>query len=89
MELDEEHILFLKKNFKEIYALEHPNIIKYRTMYLDLRKNICYLVMDYESMPNLLSFKASLLEEEIKFIIREVAKVADELEHEITGQDVY
>ena len=28
MEMDEEHILFLKKNFKIIRALDHPNIIK-------------------------------------------------------------
>jgi len=54
MKMDEEHILFLKKNFKEIHALDHPNIVKYRTMYLDLKNKICYLVMDYETHPNLL-----------------------------------
>lgn len=43
--MDEEHILFLKKNFKYIRSLNHENIIKYEHMYLDLHKHICYLVM--------------------------------------------
>ena len=48
-----------------IRALDHPNIIKYRSMYMDLRKNKCYLVMDFEPLPNLSSFK-DLSEEDIK-----------------------
>jgi serine/threonine protein kinase len=54
MSLDEEHILFVKKNFKDIIALDHPNIIKYKAMYLDQKNNICYLVMDYVTTPNLM-----------------------------------
>lgn len=53
MMMDDEHILFLKNNFKFIRKLDCPYIIKYRAMYLDLRKHICYLVMDFESLPNL------------------------------------
>lgn len=54
MGVDEEHIIFLKSNFKQIHALDHPNIIKYKSMYLDIKSNICYLVMDYITTPNLL-----------------------------------
>ena len=53
MELNEEHCLFLKKNFKYIRNLDHPNIIKYKALYLDLQKRNCYLVMEYETMPSL------------------------------------
>ena len=66
--MDEEHILFLKKNFKTIRALDHPNIIKYRAMYLDLRKHTCYLVMDYLKMPNLLETKF-IPEDDLKIIM--------------------
>ena len=68
MEMDEEHILFLKKNFKQIRGLDHPNIIQYKAMYLDLRKHTCYLVMDYLKMPNLLGFK-NLPEDDLKIIM--------------------
>lgn len=61
-------MLFLKRNFKDIYILDHPNIIKYRNMYLDLKNKICYLVMDYDNHPNLLEYK-DLEVEEIKLII--------------------
>ncbi len=57
MKMDEEQILFLKSNFKEINALQHPNVIKYRNMYLDLKNKICFLVMDYDNSPDLLEFK--------------------------------
>ena len=68
MEMEQEHILFLKKNFIEIKALDHPNIVKYQKMFLDLRKHTCYLVMDFQTMPNLLGFR-DLTEDEIKFIM--------------------
>lgn len=88
MEMDEEHILFLKNNFKTIRALDHPNIVKYQAMYLDLRKHVCYLVMDYETMPNLLSFK-SLPEEEIKVIIHQlIGTVAYIHSHNICHRDI-
>lgn len=45
MAMDEEHILFLKKNFKVIRNLNHPHIIKYKTIYLDMKNKFCYLVM--------------------------------------------
>ena len=65
MDLNEEHLIFLKKNFKFIRPLEHPNIIKYRALYLDIPKSTCYLVMDYETMPSLQRVK-NLSEEEIR-----------------------
>jgi len=53
MEFDEEHCLFLKKNFRYIRDLDHPNIIDYRSLFLDLHKRRTYLVMDYITMPSL------------------------------------
>ena len=47
MMMDDEHILFLKKNFKQIRGLNHQHIIKYQAMYLNLQNHTCYLVMDY------------------------------------------
>lgn len=71
MKMDEEHMLFLKKNFKDIYVLDHPNIIKYRNMYLDLKNQTCFLVMDYENNPSLSDFK-DLSVEEVKLIIHQL-----------------
>ena len=47
MELNEEHCIFLKRNFKFIKKLNHPNIIKYKALYLDFQKKRCYLIMNY------------------------------------------
>jgi serine/threonine protein kinase len=56
MMMDEEHILSLKKNFLTVRALQHPNIIKYRAIYLDMKKHLSYLVMEYLSLPSLDKF---------------------------------
>ena len=71
IKMDEEHILFLKTNFKDIYELNHPNIIKYKNMYLDLKNKTSFLVMDYENHPNLLEYK-DLSEDEIKLIAQQL-----------------
>jgi serine/threonine protein kinase len=71
MKMDEEHILFLKTNFKDIYELNHPNIIKYKNMYLDLKNKTSFLVMDYENHPSLLEYK-DLSEDEIKLIAQQL-----------------
>lgn len=65
---DVQHIQFLKKNFKYIKALNHPNIIRYHLMYLDSKKNTCHLVMDYDDNPSLEKFY-DLPEHEVKQII--------------------
>lgn len=46
-EIEEEHILSLKKSFKAIRSLHHPDIIQYHAMYIALSQRTCYLVMDY------------------------------------------
>ena len=71
MQMDEEQILFLKKNFLFIKSLNHPNIIRYRRMFLDLPKRSCYLVMDFETMPSLENV-GDLTEDETKNIIRQL-----------------
>ena len=70
---------------------EFPEKIDFKKM-LELNHRLVYskIVIDEEYME--VESDASLElsnREEIKYIIREVAKVADDLEHEITGQDVY
>jgi hypothetical protein len=52
--MDDEHIFFLKRNFIAIQNLDHPNILKYKALYFDLKKHVSYLVMEYLSYPNLL-----------------------------------
>lgn len=69
--MDEEHIVFLKKNFKQIRSLDHPNVIKYKAMYLDYKNKICYLIMDYETSPSLKHYK-DLSEDSIKCITQQL-----------------
>lgn len=47
MRMEEEQILFLKRNFNCIKQLSHPNVIKYRGLYLDMKKHMANLVMEY------------------------------------------
>lgn len=36
MMFDDEHVPLLKKNFMDIRQLDHPNIVKYKALYIDL-----------------------------------------------------
>lgn len=54
MMFDDEHIPLLEKNFIDIRKLDHPNIVKYKALYLDLEKHLAYLVMEYIKLPSLL-----------------------------------
>lgn len=53
MMIDEEHVPSMKKNFHEVQKLKHPSILKLKSLYLDLKKHISYLVMEYIDLPNL------------------------------------
>lgn len=44
---DDEHVPLLKKNFRDMQQLDHPSIVKYKALYLDLEKHLAYLVMEY------------------------------------------
>ena len=33
---DDEHVPLLKRNFTSVRELNHPNIVKYKALYLDL-----------------------------------------------------
>ncbi len=70
---------------------EFPDKIDFKKM-LELNHKLVYSKVvideDYMEVESDASLELSN-REEIKYIIREVAKVADDLEHEITGQDVY
>ena len=53
MKLDQEHILYLKKNFVDIKSLKHPNVLYYRALFFEPKSSKCYLVMDYVPFPDL------------------------------------
>ena len=55
--MDDEQIAYLKKNFINIESLNHPSIIKYKGMYFEEKKSLCYLIMEYFPFPNLLETK--------------------------------
>lgn len=56
MMMDEEHIMTIKQNFLNVRKLNHPNIIKFKALYIDMKKHLSYLVMDYVTEPNLLDY---------------------------------
>ena len=69
---------------------EYPDV-NFRQM-LEMNHKLTYskIVVDQDYMEVESDVRLELSnKEEMKFIIKEVAKVADDLEHEITGQDVY
>ena len=51
--MDDEHILELKNNFLAVKGLKHPNVVQYKALYIDLKKHLCYLVMEYITLPSL------------------------------------
>ena len=69
--MDEEHCLGLKKNFINIKALKHANIIRYRALYIDLAKHSAYLVMDYFPCKTLLELNLKD-ENEIRYVFIEL-----------------
>jgi serine/threonine protein kinase len=55
MMFDDEHVPSLRKNFLEVQQLNHPNIVKYKALYLDLEKHLALLVMEYVNLPSLMT----------------------------------
>lgn len=55
--MDEEHIMELKNNFVVVKQMKHESIINYTALYIDMRKKLCYLVMEYVEFPSLSSMK--------------------------------
>ena len=56
MRMEEEQVLFLKRNFLSITHLHHCNVIKYQGLYLDMKRHTANLVMEYETMKPLNTF---------------------------------
>jgi hypothetical protein len=52
--MDDEHLFNLKRNFISIKHLDHPDIIKYKAFYYNIKKHISYLIMEYWPFQNLL-----------------------------------
>jgi maternal embryonic leucine zipper kinase len=59
MKLNEEISLMYRKNFRTMKCLNHPNILKYRSLYLDKTSQTSYLVMEYLPYPTLKGLKLS------------------------------
>ena len=57
MKIEEEQRRDLRQNFFLIKSLDHPNIIKYKAVYMDYKKSLAYLVMHYEIIPSLKNVK--------------------------------
>lgn len=53
----------LKQNFMAVRALNHQNIVKYKALYIDMRKKLCYIVMEYINLPSLQTIKFTNIEE--------------------------
>jgi len=69
---------------------EHPDIDFRKMLELNHRMIYAKMIVDGDFLEVEADARLELSnKEEIKFIIKEVAKVADKLELEITGQDVY
>lgn len=43
---EDEHLLQLRYNFLLVKNLNHRNVIQYEALYLDLKKHLCWLVME-------------------------------------------
>jgi serine/threonine protein kinase len=56
MRMEEEQVVFLKRNFLSITHLHHCNVIKYQRLYLDMKRHTANLVMEYETMKPLSTF---------------------------------
>jgi serine/threonine protein kinase len=52
---DDEHVPILKKNFMDMRQLNHPNIVQYKALYLDLERHLAHLIMEFASLPSLMS----------------------------------
>ena len=51
---EDEHITQLRYNYILMKSLSHRNIVKYEALYLDLKKHLCWLVMEFFEAPSLL-----------------------------------
>jgi serine/threonine protein kinase len=52
---DDEHVPILKKNFMDMRQLNHSNIVQYKALYLDLERHLAHLIMEFVSLPSLMS----------------------------------
>ena len=43
---EDDQIVYLKESFRYTKEINHPNIIRYHSLYLDSRERACYLVME-------------------------------------------
>lgn len=57
VQLDQEHLLYLKENFIDIKELKHEHIVKYKAIFFEIKNERCHLVMDYMPYPDLLHIK--------------------------------
>lgn len=57
---DDEHVPLMEKNFIDVRKLDHPNIIRYKALYLDLEKHLAYLVMELIHLPSLLQYASKI-----------------------------
>lgn len=86
--MEEEHLKYLMNNFKELSSFDHPNIISYKALYVDMNKHEGWLVMDLIEGVSLdkLPFTE---EEELKKIMSQVFSAIRYLhENEFVHRDI-
>lgn len=47
MKMEDEHYQGIKTNFINMKQLKHDCIIKYKALYLNSKKRVCHLLMEY------------------------------------------
>lgn len=60
MMFDDEHVPLLKKNFMDMRQLNHPNIVKYKALYIDLERHLAHLIMEFVNLTSLMDYISSL-----------------------------
>ena len=71
IKVDQEHILTMKRDFITLKEMNHPNICRYKALYIQLQQRTAYLVMEYLNMPSLDQLNIDD-EEEIRLIVKQL-----------------
>jgi serine/threonine protein kinase len=78
IQIDQEHVLAMKRDFITLRELHHPSICRYKALYFENDQRTAYLVMEYIQLPSLDKVRIQN-EDELRTIVREVLEAIDYL----------